>query len=839
MSQGRPQASGSASVRVSTNCFEITRLPQKPYYQYDVITPDIPIVRKRYEVMDKLQNVVAPTIFNPKGLYDGKAILYSVGRVDAAAFTVSLRSDNGQGQDQQGVFLVRISRTAGSTINPALLQSLTVKSRADGMSAEMATATNLLQLLTRQHAHQKYPHTKTAYYPGTDAKVLRGSGLSLVRGYFVSVRPTVNRLLVNIDTTMSAMYQAGELINISLDHLGERNVRSLADKNSIRSLEKFLMNVRINTKTTKTKTKTIKGLVPRAGEFQFDKDGQTMTVQQYYQTTYNIRLRYPEIFGVRLSGRNSQIVVVVPAELCQVLPDQLYKKKLAGHLTAEAVRFSALTPDKRMQEILHNPDSPLASFAQSQYIIESGMQISNRPLEVTGRIIQTPRLEFAANRFVDPQRGAWNVLNQHFVISKALERWAVIDFCRLGEAEARRHVQNLISSCTSLGMAVPTQPWITAGTGHSPVNTLSQVMANVPNVQIIIVFLPDKADSLRHEVKHWGDCVAGVPTQCIRQSKLPSGPQSSQYWNNVALKINVRRGGSNSYANSPSMVELSKTSNMILGADTSHPGPGVLQPSVASLVWSHDRKASQYVAYTAIQHPREEMIRDLRAMVKKAILEFGTKDKPPHRMLFFRDGLSDGEYKTVAEQEAAEIKESINEVWKYMKIEEKFHKPKLTYVIVGKRHHITFYPDKKSDASDKKNNNCVPGFATGEGVLQNPLLQDFYLNSHQAIQGTSRSAHYTIILDENFGNNAQIIQGLAFDLCHVYAKATRSVSIPAPVYYADLACGRGAFHYPPNSRLNFRDDESVASGSTNFDLQPWLEEFKPVHDRLSKTMYFL
>ena len=26
------------------------------------------------------------------------------------------------------------------------------------------------------------------------------------------------------------------------------------------------------------------------------------------------------------------------------------------------------------------------------------------------------------------------------------------------------------------------------------------------------------------------------------------------------------------------------------------------------------------------------------------------------------------------------------------------------------------------------------------------------------------------------------IQGLAYDLCHVYAKATRSVSIPAPVY---------------------------------------------------------
>ena len=30
--------------------------------------------------------------------------------------------------------------------------------------------------------------------------------------------------------------------------------------------------------------------------------------------------------------------------------------------------------------------------------------------------------------------------------------------------------------------------------------------------------------------------------------------------------------------------------------------------------------------------------------------------------------------------------------------------------------------------------------------------------------------------------SADAIQGLSFALCHVYARATRSVSIPAPVY---------------------------------------------------------
>ena len=35
---------------------------------------------------------------------------------------------------------------------------------------------------------------------------------------------------------------------------------------------------------------------------------------------------------------------------------------------------------------------------------------------------------------------------------------------------------------------------------------------------------------------------------------------------------------------------------------------------------------------------------------------------------------------------------------------------------------------------------------------------------------------------DDLNNSLNRIQDLSFALCHVYAKATRSVSIPAPVY---------------------------------------------------------
>ena len=54
----------------------------------------------------------------------------------------------------------------------------------------------------------------------------------------------------------------------------------------------------------------------------------------------------------------------------------------------------------------------------------------------------------------------------------------------------------------------------------------------------------------------------------------------------------------------------------------------------------------------------------------------------------------------------------------------------------------------------------------------------FWVNT---LLGTSRPAHYNVLHDEN-NFTPDSLQALSFALCHVYARSTRSVSIPAPVY---------------------------------------------------------
>lgn len=76
------------------------------------------------------------------------------------------------------------------------------------------------------------------------------------------------------------------------------------------------------------------------------------------------------------------------------------------------------------------------------------------------------------------------------------------------------------------------------------------------------------------------------------------------------------------------------------------------------------------------------------------------------------------------------------------------------------------------------------------------------------------------------------IQTLSFGLCHVHAKATRSVSIPAPIYYADLACLRA-------SKFYFKDMDCAGTENSDaeFDLGYWRRNLGKVKE--ATNQFFL
>ena len=64
---------------------------------------------------------------------------------------------------------------------------------------------------------------------------------------------------------------------------------------------------------------------------------------------------------------------------------------------------------------------------------------------------------------------------------------------------------------------------------------------------------------------------------------------------------------------------------------------------------------------------------------------------------------------------------------------------------------------------------------------------------HPLVQGTSRPSHYHVLWDDN-DFTADELQCLTYQLCHTYVRCTRSVSYPAPAYYAHLVAFRARYH---------------------------------------------
>lgn len=166
----------------------------------------------------------------------------------------------------------------------------------------------------------------------------------------------------------------------------------------------------------------------------------------------------------------------------------------------------------------------------------------------------------------------------------------------------------------------------------------------------------------------------------------------------------------------------------------------------------------------------------------------------PENILIFRDGVSEGQYNLVLEKELPALRKGCEEV--YPATMTKTGKPRITIIIVGKRHNTRFYPTKKEDAD--RSWNPPNGTVVDRGITEARNC-DFYLQLHAPVQGTARPTHYYVIYDQIFRERkvepphksaADALQELIHNMCYLFGRATKAVSICPPAYYADLVCDR-------------------------------------------------
>jgi eukaryotic translation initiation factor 2C len=153
-------------------------------------------------------------------------------------------------------------------------------------------------------------------------------------------------------------------------------------------------------------------------------------------------------------------------------------------------------------------------------------------------------------------------------------------------------------------------------------------------------------------------------------------------------------------------------------------------------------------------------------------------------MLFYRDGISESQFKDCIKHEISTIENAYREL--------SGQELQLTLIICGKRHNTRFYATEKdqtypvsskdTDKDAKLNGNLKPGLLVTK-VVTNAVPENFFLQSHRAIKGTARSAHYHILRDD-LRLGLKRASELTMMLCYVFSRATTGVSYVAPAYNA-------------------------------------------------------
>ncbi|XP_066392625.1 protein argonaute PNH1-like [Miscanthus floridulus] len=523
--------------------------------------------------------------------------------------------------------------------------------------------------------------------------------------------------------------------------------------------------------------------------------GVQKSVADYFREAYKLEMHYD--FLPCLQVGSDQRPNYLPMEVCKIVSGHQYWKKLDSQQVSKLMDSTCQRPSNRenniRQVVEHN------DYNRTERASEFGMEVDYRPTSVQARVLPAPTLKYrgtGSESLCCPKDGQWNMIKKQVVHGARVGNWACVNFCY----ELPRDVANIetypIKFCSDLvkwscttgvdmdNLRLPIY-LVRPEQVENDLHRLCQDAENklrVQKIDLLLAILPEKNGNLYGNFKRICETEIGIMSQCCLDKNVRSaGPP---YFANVAIKINAKFGGRNlEFANpKESLPVVSIEPTIIFGADVTHPAAlDDTAPSIASVVASQDwPKVANYNGIARAQGHRKELIDGLEDIVKELLLAFEERSKQrPKQLIFYRDGVSEGQFKQVLEQEIPEIEKA----WKARYNE----KPKITFIVVQKRHHTRLFPNDRQWID--RSGNILPGTVVDKNICH-PTEFDFFLCSHAGIKGTSRPTHYHVLRDDN-KFTADALQSLTYNLCYLYSSCQ---SVPPPAYYAHKLAFRARFY---------------------------------------------
>uniref|UniRef100_A0A8C7J1M1 Piwi-like protein 2 n=1 Tax=Oncorhynchus kisutch TaxID=8019 RepID=A0A8C7J1M1_ONCKI len=494
-------------------------------------------------------------------------------------------------------------------------------------------------------------------------------------------------------------------------------------------------------------------------------DGSTTTFVEYYSKNYGITIKemdQPMLIHrpKERSKPGGKILLLPELSFMTGIPDKMRKDFRAMKDLTMHINVSSEQHTHSLKQLLKNINTnPEAQTELARW----GLEISQDILVTIGRILPLETICLQSVSFVTGADVSW---------SREVIRDASISCVSLTvkgltllwpQAEELVSCFGKVAGPMGLRLDRPIRVELKDDRTETYVKSIHSQLTSEPNVQLVVCIMTGNRDDLYSAIKKLCCVQSPVPSQAINVRTISQPQKLRSVAQKILLQMNCKLGGELWTVNVP-LKHL-----MVIGVDVHH-DTSKKNRSVMGFVASLNSLLTRWYSRVTFQMPNEEIINGFRVCLLAALQKYyEVNHNFPEKIVVYRDGVSDGQLKTV----------ELYEIPQLLKCFETFpnYEPKLAFIVVQKRVSTNLY-----SCSGDRFGTPPPGTVLDHTVTNREWV-DFYLMAHHVRQGCGLPTHYISVY--NTANlSPDHLQRLTFKMCHMYWNWPGTIRVPAPCKYA-------------------------------------------------------
>jgi len=719
---------------VLTNYYP-TKLPTGAIYQYAVIF-DTKDVNKRLcnDIVSALLKEKNPDI---SFVYDGQELLFTRKKFDDFAKVVERNDRN------YDVSIKYVKTLSSDKIDSAVLQAFNLVYRS------------ALKHLKLTQINRNYFDMDLKFTVGFRDKV------EVVPGQQQTIYRTQLGLLSNRDVAWKTL-RVENCLQI-LEGLGHYQGKEMQKRFEDEVLHRIMYLP--HSKRTAFITGVKWDMTPN-NKFAQGVENKMISYKDYYQKVWNHSIKdlnQPMFESKRKSGK---VDYYVP-EMCNPtgLTETMRNNR---NLMKDLKSATGLVPNDRFKSIVHTLKKQVDNKEFTDKLAQWEYGVDARAIEVEARRLPAETILHGKGQTSKVDDNAeWNLIKKSLFRVSRLEKWALIypPKSRLPDDDDNHEVNKFLSTLKRVSKPLEmhvAEPDFCPTDGVSARDYENVLRESLNGKTFVVVILADNNADRYNIVKRVCQ-EKGVLSQCATWSTIEGDNMSKT--TKIAVQIATKLGGA------PWSLNYNLNTTMIVGLDVYHSGEIVnrKKSSIVGLCASMGGDQSQYYSKVIIQAPGKEIVDALEPGIESALAAYKKERKVfPEHILFFRDGVGEGQVPEVYQTEIQAVRKAIRRV---------SQSTKLAHLVVLKRINTRLATWSGSELV-----NPPPGTLVDVGIT-NPSAIEFFMIAHHANQGTATPTKYQC-LDNESGFSTDALQSITFKLCHSYYNWFGGIRCPAPCQYA-------------------------------------------------------